>query len=302
VFKLPKDGVTYTRAIFQRSDDLIRFGIWSDLDPSRLHRWIANFRTEEERYFAACILDGLIYRSNKQTFALLDQLLSRVLPDLTRLVPPPSGHIPDWLHRLRSRTEDPGIRLVAVAGKEDPVSKSAYHIARTIRRKFGINEAWFAKGWEVREERSRGTKIFVFIDDILATGEQFVDFISNENLVPLPDTYMVYAPLVAHKMGIQFVDSALSSQVHVSAVETLGYEYGIFHDESQFFMDGVNTVQAAKIFYQEMLSRRDVHIAELHGFGQLQLAYAFEHAAPDNSLPLLWWREEPTKWIPLFDR
>jgi hypothetical protein len=194
------------------------------------------------------------------------------------------------------------MRLVAVAGREDPVSKSAYHVARMLRRNFGISERWFVKGWDVRQQHALGTKFFVFIDDLLATGEQFVDFISSENLVPLADSCLVYAPLVAHRMGIEFVESTLSNQVHIAAVENLGYRYGIFHTESQFFADEVNTTQAAKAFYDEMLVNRSLHIAEPGGFGALQLAYAFEHAAPDNSLPLLWWREDPSKWIPLFDR
>jgi hypothetical protein len=302
VFDVPKDGLTYTRAIFQRSDDLIRYGIWGDLDSSRLHRWISNFRTKEERYFAACILDGLIYRSKKQTDALIDQLLTRVLPDITRLATSPQGHVADWLTKLRSPVTDPGIRLVAVAGKDDPVSKSAYHIARMLRRNFGVNERWFIKGWDVRQQRILGVKIMVFIDDILATGEQFVDFMSIENLIPLEDTYMVYAPLVAHRMGIDFVESAFSNQVLVAPVEMLDYQYGIFHPESQFFADDLNTVQSAKIFYDELIASRGLRIDSAGGFGNLQLAYAFEHAAPDNSLPLLWWREDQPQWIPLFDR
>lgn len=302
MFELPKDGLSYTRAIFQRSEDLIRYGIWNDLDPSRLHRWIANFKDDRERYFAACVLDGLIYRSGKQTNAMVEQLLARVLPDLTRLTASPLGEIRNWLARLQDPNIDPGIRLVAVAGKDAPVTKSAYHIARILRRHFGICERWFVKGWDVRTERQSGTRVFLFIDDLLATGEQFVDFVSAENLYPLDDTYMIYAPLAAHQMGIDFVSAAFNEYIHIAPVEILGFEYGIFHRESTFFTDGVNTIPSARAFYHEMLTQRSLSISNPDGFGSLQLAYAFEHAAPDNSLPLLWWREDQAKWIPLFDR
>lgn len=113
-FQLPVDGLTYTRDIFQRCSDLIAFDIWKDLDPSQFRKWLNNFTTSEERYFAACILDGLIYRSKDQTVSLVKQLFGRVLPDLTRLDASPLGCIDNWMERLRRSPDegDPGVRLV----------------------------------------------------------------------------------------------------------------------------------------------------------------------------------------------
>ena len=88
-FRVPKDGPVFFDAIIERCHKLIQHGIWGGLHISTLRSWLANFQTDEERYFASCVLDSLIYRSDDQTVALTSQLFQRILPDLVRLDPPP---------------------------------------------------------------------------------------------------------------------------------------------------------------------------------------------------------------------
>jgi hypothetical protein len=123
----------YIDQILSRSKDLINCGIWADLHPSRLLLWMNNFITDQEKYFGACVLDTLIYRSQRQIIALIKQLFQRSLPDLTRLDPTPFGHIEDWENRLSSRwVGDPGVRLVAAVQSHYPPGKSAHLIARLM--------------------------------------------------------------------------------------------------------------------------------------------------------------------------
>ena len=83
-FQLPKDGAIYTEKIFNRCRSLISYNIWGGLEQHRLDAWISNFRTSTEKYFAAKVLDALIYRSDSQTVALMQQLFQRTIPDLER--------------------------------------------------------------------------------------------------------------------------------------------------------------------------------------------------------------------------
>jgi predicted alpha/beta-fold hydrolase len=119
-FQLPRDWRVYTDQILERCASLIQYGIWGDFKSSQLRRWMNNFTTDEERYFAACVLDTLIYRSKDQTLALIRQLFQRSLPDLTRLDHTPLGQIEDWQYLLQSEPSirDPGVRLVAVGKKQ----------------------------------------------------------------------------------------------------------------------------------------------------------------------------------------
>ena len=306
-FSLPQGALAYIREITERCEDLINIGIWAGIDVQRLQRWLNNFKTEEEEYFAACILDNLIYRSNAQTKALLKQLFQRTLPDLTRLNASPVGTIYDWEERLKrsltNRPVNPEVRLVTAAGVTDPPTKSAYEIARFMKRFLYIDERWIINSWEIIENVRRGIKIFIFIDDFLGTGTQFENLINDGGLNHvLSEAYFAYLPLAAHIQGISYLERKFPS-LHVSATEVLYESHGIFHKESTCFKDGINSPQIAKEFYYNLLDKYKIPIkgANRRGFGHLELAYIFEHAAPDNSLPILWWND-PGRWHSLFDR
>jgi hypothetical protein len=304
-FTLPKDGQTYHTEIFDRCAELINFNIWGGVHLlSRLRIWATNFRTDEERYFAACVLDNLIYRSKEQTIALIEQLFQRVIPDLTRLDRTPFGSLQSCLASLRNEHSDPGIRLVTAVKQNDPTTKSAHEVARYMRRHLSIRERWIIKPWEIPSHIQRGITVFIFIDDFLGTGKQFKELLNVEGIdaAMLAKIYAIYAPLASHEVGVEELASEFPG-LRVKAVELLTRNYGVFHPDSHCFDDGVNTPESAKQFYYDLLKKKEIGIegADRRGFGHLELAYAFEHATPDNSLPILWWAHS-TEWTPLFDR
>ena len=187
-FQLPRDGLTYTKTIISRCESLISTRIWADLDSSAFHLWLANFRNDDERYFAACVLDALIYRSKAQTLSLISQLFGRVLYDETRLCSTPIGALEKPLDRLRSGDE-PGFRLVTAVRQDDPPTKSAHIVARHLKRVFRVPETLIIKAWEVERCIAAGVSVFVFIDDFLGTGDQFETFFRDEKLDKLSGWY-----------------------------------------------------------------------------------------------------------------
>lgn len=56
-FVAPPEAGTYIATIRDRCHDLINSGIWTGLQNNNINIWLNNFVTEEEVYFAACILD-----------------------------------------------------------------------------------------------------------------------------------------------------------------------------------------------------------------------------------------------------
>lgn len=304
-FKVPADGLTYTSKIFERCDDLIFYGIWDGISQIRLRQWLANFDTEEELYFAACLLDFLIYRSEAQTAAMIEQLLHRVLPDLNAKQSMPVTPINDWISDLNRITlqNDPGLRFVAVVKHGDPPGKSGDIIARYFKRKFNISQKLLIDATQVLDCHKNGVNCFIFIDDFLGTGDQFKDVIRTQNIQSiLPNIFAAYTPLTAHVSGIQAIVADFPSVI-ISSVETLSEDYSVFNTACNCFADGENNVAAAKAFYCELLRKKgiDEKGANRLGYGGLELAYTFNHAAPDNSLPLFWWYETPN-FNPLFDR
>lgn len=304
-FKVPSDGLTYTQKIIERCEDLISHGVWEGITRIKLDKWLANFDTDEERYFAACLLDFLIYRSEEQTLAMIQQLFTRVLPDLHVKYPMPIAPIHDWISHLNVATlqTDPGLRFVAVVDHGDHPGKSGDVIARDFKRHFRVNKRLLIDATQVLEDHKHGVNCFIFIDDFLGTGQQLTEVINRQNIhTILPRIYAAYTPLAAHITGIQAIETTFPS-IYVSPVETLTEAYSVFNSACPCFEDEENAADSAKQFYCELLQKKgiDEKGADRLGYGGLELAYAFNHAIPDNCLPLFWWYAN-REFYPLFDR
>jgi hypothetical protein len=303
-FSLPDQGETYTRDIVQRCEDLIQARIWSGLEVHQLRAWLNTFDGPVESYFASCLLDALIYRSAPQTTALMLQLFQRTLPDLARRCPPADGVIHDWQSPLSDEKNDPGIRIIPVINTSDPPTKSGPLVCRLLKRHLGLSENWMIWPSQVKRAIRRGVRVFLFVDDFLGTGLQFrkfarsmrlADYASNES------AYFVYAPLVAFHKGIDRLRNQFPC-LSVATVEVLDDSYGLFSESSRYFNDGKNSPLLAKNFYEALLDRRGIgNLGRFtFGYARLGLAFAFQHATPNATLPLFWLNHDRIR--PLFQR
>jgi len=172
-----------------------------------------------------------------------------------------------------------------------------------MKRHLRINESWIITPWGVAESITKGTQVFIYIDDFLGTGDQFSEIAAIEKLpTTFRNSYSVYAPLTAHTRGITALTNSYP-QMKVVSVEVLNEEHSLFSPESLTFDDGINTPESAERFYSALLASRGLTLygSDRHGYGGLELAYAFSHAVPDNCLPILWYSHS-ADWHPLFDR
>ena len=297
---MPGDGPTYIEQVRSRCHDLIQCDIWAGLHVQKLNQWWSNFQTDIERYFAACLLDNVIYRSDDQTLALMRQLVQRSLPDLGRT----TGGITDWEERLKPNLYDSRIRIIPVVPHGSPQGKSAHLILRLFEKRLGIPASLLAKPEDTSNLIASGVEAIVFVDDLLGTGTQFVD----DFAIPYKldqvcgNTRLIYAPLVAHTEGIQHISTKLPN-INVTSAEVLGGAHAVFGNTGRTFGDGINTPHSAWKLYSDILASRGIILdaSSRRGFGELELAYFFEHAAPDNCLPIFWWNKTPG-WKPLFYR
>lgn len=303
-FSLPEKGEIFTDLVLDRCKSLSAARVWEELSPLRLDTWMNNFVDPLERYFAACVMDALIYRSRRQTIALMEQLFQRSIVDLVRRSSSPLIPSGPWLEILASRStkEDPQIRLVPVLRPSDPPTKSGPVLARLYRQHFGFNDKWMIWPWAISEAKASGTKVFIFIDDFLGTSQQFQDFANQFDLAhQLEGAYPIYAPLVAHQRGLTLLKDRLS-YINVCSAEVLDDTHSLFARGSRHFSDGVNSPPLALRYYQELLRRKQILVSHRFkmGYGRLALAYSFQHATPNNCLPLLWMPFP--NWEPLFER
>lgn len=302
-FSVPRDGSIYVAEIRERCASLVASGIWKGISLTQLRTWLRNFAGEEEEYFAACLLDSLIYRSADQTRAMMEHLFTRTIPDLcsTRGLLP--GNEESLLPALRQAgLGPPTVMLVPVIRPLDPPTKSGPLLARLYRQYLGFNQRNMTWPWMIHQWRAFGTSIFVFVDDFLGTGLQFHQFAVQFNLqAMLAGALALYVPLVAHHSGLRFLQSN-APWLHLCAAEALDETYSLFNPKCLAFQDGQNSPAKARSFYFDLLRRRGLGVSPKFaaGWGHLAMAYVFEHATPDNSLPLFW--HEASNWSPLFPR
>lgn len=292
---LPKEWKTYADSIRDRCRDLIEFRIWSGIDINQFDTWRNNFITNEEKYFASCVLDSLIYRSNIQTYSLINQLLYKDLNNLFRLIKLSS--FPDFPKVMTNPWHDPMIRMVSVIADDDPVTKSSNEILRFMKRHFHISENWIINPWNIKDEIANGVGLFIFIDDFLGTGHQFEEVGYSTNLGDLiKANYFVYAPLVAHEEGITYLNGVYPKLHIVSSEKLLTGVHSFFNNYFPLEID------EAKEFYLDMLKKRGLiySASDSFGYGNLEIVFSFEHASPDNSLQVL--HERDNNWVPLFNR
>ena len=140
---------------------------------------------------------------------------------------------------------------------------------------------------------------------LFGSGQQFEELIELENLRWIfSRAYVVYAPFVAHETGIAYLkDSTRYPLLRIAAAEILDSNHQLFHPDARIFEDGINTPELARAHYFDLLNRIGIQLTgnDRMGFGGLGLTYCFEHAVPDNNMPILWHQGNPD-WVPLFDR
>ena len=193
---------------------------------------------------------------------------------------------------------DPKIRIVPVVLPDDPPTKSGNVICRLLKRNLRFNENWIVTS-DYLDVSSQCCTIFV--DDFLGSGDQFSDFLTFTGLNnDLQKGKFLYAPLVGHVDGISKLRREFPN-LRTTCVEQLDDSHGFFTG-NRAFPDGENDVDTAREFYYRFLAKNGIDLArERRGYGQFELLYAFEDAAPDNSLPVLWF-DRSDDWQPLFNR
>lgn len=139
MISLPKDWKIYSNAIRDRCRDLIEYKIWGGIDLIKFEAWRHNFKTDEEKYFSACVLDSLIYRSNSQTYSLINQMLYKNLNNTFRLLG--ESHLQNFPNCIIQTSIDPKVRLVPAITRHSPVTKSSNEILRFMKRHFHISES-----------------------------------------------------------------------------------------------------------------------------------------------------------------
>lgn len=301
-FNVPSNRLGFFDEIDHRFRLLLHKGIITGIDQIRLNGWLANFKSPEDKYLAAHILNGLTYRSDAMVRSSFQHLVHCELPQVLRT----SANLlfPDldtFDTALGDDDKMPGLRFVAVDGTfEETPGKSGAVVIRQFRRHLRISKKLLCRP-ENLSDLPDTVRALVFIDDMVGTGRQFKTFANYYGLSNhVGKRALIYCPLLAFDAGVKKISQALP-WLEIRPVETLGACHRFFRpldgDPKLWGADATNQVQDVREHVSELCRRSDLPSKTQHS---LDLVVAFEHAVPNNSMPLL--SIKTARWQPLFDR
>lgn len=177
----------------------------------------------------------------------------------------------------------------------------------------------------------KNVKRFIFIDDLCGSGQQATSDDSNvrrcvNNLRSFsPTSNISYLILFGLKEGVKKVRDYIEPSTgellydYVDSVIELDESYKCFSDESRYFtnIENYDRKVAEDVayrygyplsYYLALKQGYKPPLLELvakHralGFGNNQLLIGMHHNTPDNTLPIMWFDEDKSRWTPIFKR
>jgi len=301
-FHVPADLAGFFDEIDRKFRLLLHEGVITGIDQGRLNMWLANFRTPEDKYLAAHILSGLTYRSDAMIRSSFRHLVHSELPATLRTTA--NLTFPDietFEKQIQVGDGSTPFRFVAVDGQfEGTPGKSGAVVIRQFRRHLAVSKALTCRPEDLGQLPA-SVRALLFVDDMLGTGKQFIKFARFYKLQDHANNRaLIYCPLVAFDKGITKIRDELP-WLHVQPVETLGASHQFFRpykdDLQRWDADRVNLLEDVRMHVDDICNRAGLPARTQHS---LDLVVAFEHAVPNNSLPML--SIQTSTWVPLFER
>ena len=300
--QVPPGQETFYDDVVHRFRQLLHKGIITGIDPIRLNNWLANFVTDEDKYVAAHLLNGLTYRSDAMVKSSFQHLAHCELPQILRSRGVMAFEDLEAFDRVLSEGGDNSpLRFVAVDGTfEKTPGKSGAVVIRAFKRHLQVSKALLCRP-ERLIDLPASVKALIFIDDLVGTGQQFETFATHYELAKYEkQCALVYCPLLAFNGGLARLAKALP-WLEMHPVETLDESHQFFRacasDATIWGVDEANKVQDVRNHVADLCKRNAVPPRTRHC---LDLVVAFEHAVPNNSVPMLSIKSK--QWQPLFDR
>ncbi len=276
--------------------------------------WLGNFDNDEEREYALYLLSRVMYFSS----SCIRNLLKTLYRDLYRYP------IIEKIRKENGDTLDSSfiekefnkvLQSTRFLGVGNP-SESGVHLLYYFRQENNIPKDLFVNTDDIIEydeiegvrlrDNFKHVKHFVFIDDLCGSGQQATSNDSNvkrcvqhlHNVIN--DADISYLMIFGMSAGIRVIrESQLYD--HVNAVVELDDSYRCFSKQSRFFDDEKYLCS----FARDMAFKHGCKlVSQPHalGYSDCQLLLSLHHNTPDNTLPIIWFDEDNTKWKPIFKR
>lgn len=298
------------------------------LTGEKIEEWLSNFKDEDEKNAALYLLSRFIFFNER----CINMLVKSLYRDLYRYP------IISLIRKNNGNTLDEGFiesefdkvlnqTFFACVGNS---SESSAHLQYQLRKQGRVAKHLFDYyGYDLHTKKryaNRNISRCVFVDDFCGTGRQVstdkkVVEVIDEVRSFFPSSMMSYYTLVATFDGL---DHARRSGVfdEVESVIEMDDSFKCFSDMSRIFsvdtpFEKMRVEKICKDHGKKLMKHFYTYVEDLTsnpmvfdkyvdknalGFLDCQLLVGFHHNTPDNSLPIIWYAEEPQLWTPIFPR
>lgn len=283
----------FSTDVIHRVNQYIDVGLWKGIEKSKFTRWCGQFTSHNERVMLALILESLVYRSTDHLKALIEHSLYKTLPQALYNKSHNEKYFQIFEDLCRPNNRSKEVAIIPVIRESDPPTKSGPLVARLYKRLGCVSERNMY--WPWARDKIANKKVIVFIDDFLGTGNQFNKFFDNyiKCNYSEDDYFFVYCPLTASEIGVKNLERSNGNLI-VSPVEIVTENENFFRFSEIRHQLRDDEVKLLNKTYDNFIMK--VGLSKLggsekplvRGYEGLALTYAYEHATPNASLPLLW--------------
>ncbi|WP_431778487.1 phosphoribosyltransferase-like protein [Microbacterium aurantiacum] len=257
--------------------------------------WLAQF-DPDDRAIAEELLESFVFFNQRHT----EQLFTSAFLSL-------SGVSYDGPYPRAAWKAYRDTVLVSFPGSEDQnPTDSGHGFARLARKKFSLPQPNIYRPADlVGHLRGRSDPVAVlFVDDILGSGDQFLDCwreliyvgdagTSLEQELERLDARVDFVVAVATSTGVAELKEH-APRVTVAAGSLLDPQASARHPHTRVVTD--HPPNDLALFLEKYADRAGYPSDEMWGHKSLATTVAFEHGVPDTTLPIFWHADN---WIPL---
>lgn len=290
-FEIPQGWENYPTQVISRFHLLINTRVVDGIDNSSLKKWFKNFNSDLEKYFAAHLLDSLVFRTQRMLAASYQQIQQKLLPDILRKHDSfDFEDNEDFISKLKSQATASNLRYVSVSGDYfDTPGKSGEVLLRDFCLETGVSKRFTKRPNQIIDFPDCVNTI-VLLDDFVGTGRQFTGFVDaclKQYLRPSSFTF-IYIPIIGHQDGISSIRRSYPELI-IAPLETIDETYNFFNQhEGVWVKDRYNSINDVKEFYLQFIKDKGIGVKNPYGVGDLGLNIHFSHSSPNNSLNIMY--------------
>jgi len=270
--------------------------VWkTNLKQSIINNWLTNF-SDDEKENALLLLSNFIYYNNNDIRNLCRYLYLRFRKHLILDLKLTGAKLDTWqsifsnYKAVLSKT-----RFIALGD----ASESGFHMLYNFRKVNHLPVELFSQLYMLEEALEKGDSIdhIVFVDDLIGSGKQTVDFweyLSSRKSEILKVRNIHYLALFGTESGIRHIEN--KTNIMVDVIEMFDSSHQVFSNSSMAI-----TANSTRKKCRAMCFKYGKRLFRSHplGYNNSQLLIGFEHNIPNNTLPIIWSNK---KWNPLFER